>query len=210
MAIRTLMNWAVRKKYLSAHDLDGIDPALRRRGRRRYIPEDADVVRAYAAARGEFRGVLLALMVTGVRTKELRTVTVDEFDRANRQWVLWRHKVVEKTGQPKVVALGSDELLDLCVASAGDRPRDEPLFLTERGKPWTYQAMRLRWRTLRSASGSTSGSRSTPSAIGTSPWPWSRGRTARSSPSWPASPTGPAWTSTRRSGTVGSIRRPVG
>ena len=97
--------------------------------------------------------VLLALTLTGVRPKELRTVTVDEFDRVNRQWVLWRHKVVEKTGQPKVVALGSDELFDRCVASVGDRPRDEPLFLTERGKPWTYQAMRLRWRRLRGALG---------------------------------------------------------
>jgi integrase len=149
VALRTLMNWAVRRKYLPSHDLDGIDPALRRRGRRRYIPEDADVVKAYQAARGRFRDVLLALMVTSVRPKELRTVTVDEFDRVNRQWVLWRHKVVEKTGQPKVVALGSDELFDLCVAAAGDRPRDEPLFLTERGRPWTYQAMRLRWRKLR-------------------------------------------------------------
>ena len=67
--------------------------------------------------------------------------------------MLWRHKVVERTGQPKVVPLGSDELLALCVASAGDRPRDEPLFLTERGKPWTYQAMRLRWRKLRTRLG---------------------------------------------------------
>jgi integrase len=153
VAIRTLMNWAVRKKYLPTHDLDGVDPALRRRGRRRYIPEDADVARAYAAARGKFREVLLALTLTGVRPKELRTVTIDEFDRVNRQWVLWRHKVVEKTGQPKVVALGSDELFDHCVASVGDRPRDEPLFLTERGQPWTYQAMRLRWRRLRGALG---------------------------------------------------------
>jgi integrase len=149
VALRALMSWAKRKGYIPSHDLDLVEPALRKRGRRRYIPPDADVLRAFGAAKGKFRESLRVLMLTGIRTKEFRTVSIDEFDRPNRQWVLWRHKVVEKTGLPKVVALSSDELFDLCVTNAGDRAKEEPLFLTERGKPWTYQAMRLRWRRLR-------------------------------------------------------------
>jgi integrase len=149
VALRTLMEWARRKKYISAHDLDDVDESLRRRGHRKYIPADADVARALQAAKGRFRDLLTVLMMTGIRPKELRTVTIDEFDLPNLQWVLWRHKVVEKTGQPKVVPLESDELLEICVRHAGDRAKDQPLFLSERGRPWTYQALRLRWRRLR-------------------------------------------------------------
>jgi hypothetical protein len=44
VALRTLMNWAVKKKYLPTHDLDSVDPALRRKGRRHYLPADEDVL----------------------------------------------------------------------------------------------------------------------------------------------------------------------
>src|SRR5262245_998442 len=83
VALRTLMNWAVRKKYVHSHDLDSVDQDLRRKGRRRYLPADADVVRVFDGARGKFKELLLVYATTGVRPGELRTVTVDEFDREN-------------------------------------------------------------------------------------------------------------------------------
>ena len=49
VAIRTLLNWAKKKGYLPAHDLDRVDRALRRKGRRRYLPPDADVVCVFRA-----------------------------------------------------------------------------------------------------------------------------------------------------------------
>jgi integrase len=145
------MNWAVRKKYLAGHDLDSVEQDLRRKGRRRYLPADADVVRVFDAARGKFKELLLVYATTGVRPSELRTVTVDEFDRENRQWVLWRHKVVHRTGRPKVVPLGAESVFQLCIRSAGDRGSGEPLFLNNRGEPWTYDALRLRWYRLRNS-----------------------------------------------------------
>ncbi len=149
VALRTLMNWAVRKKYLPSHDLDAVDPELRRRGRREYLPDDAEVARVFRGSSGAFRRLLQVYMTTGVRPSELRTVTLDEFDRAHRQWVLWRHKAVRRTGKPKVVPLASDAVYQTCVEAAGERAGQGPLFLNGRGRPWTYNALRLRWYRLR-------------------------------------------------------------
>lgn len=150
VTLRTLMNWAVKKKYLPGHDLDQVDVELRRKGRRQYLPADADVVHIFGAAVGKFKDILQVYMLTGIRPSELRTVRIDEFDRENRQWVLWRHKVVRRTGMPKVVPLATDEVLQICVANAGDRPSDQPLFLNHQGVAWTYNALRLQWYRLRS------------------------------------------------------------
>ena len=149
VALRTLMEWAKRNRYVHSHDLDLVDPKLRKRGRRQYIPEDVEVFRAYRATNGKFRDFLNVLMLTGMRPKEIRTVLVEEFDRERRQLVLWRHKTVEKTGLPKAIPLPTDELVAICQASAEGRPGGEPLLLTDRKRPWTYQAIRLRWSRLR-------------------------------------------------------------
>jgi len=63
------MNWAKKKSYIPTHDLDQVDQRLRRKGRRRYIPPDADVAQVFNAAAGKFKDVLLAFMLTGVRPK---------------------------------------------------------------------------------------------------------------------------------------------
>ena len=88
-------------------------------------------------------------MHTGMRPKEIRTVQVAEFDAERRQLVLWRHKTVERTGLPKAIPLPTDELVAICRAAAEGRTGDEPLFLTDRKLPWSYQAIRLRWSRLR-------------------------------------------------------------
>jgi integrase len=90
-------------------------------------------------------------MTTGIRPSELRTVTIDEFDRENRQWLLWRHKVVHRTGRPKVVPLATEAVFQLCLRSAGDRPGEKALFLNSQEEPWTYNALRLRWYRLRNS-----------------------------------------------------------
>jgi integrase len=149
VVIRTLMNWAKKKGLIPTHDLDRVEPSLRRKGRRRYLPPDADVVRVFKAATGKFKDLLLVYMLTGIRPSELRTTTIDEFDQEHRQWVLWRHKVIERTGMPKVVPLSTDDLVDVCTASAGNRPGSERLFLNRYGKPWSYNSLRLRWYRLR-------------------------------------------------------------
>jgi site-specific recombinase XerD len=149
-ALRTLMDWARRKRYIASHDLDLVDRSLRKRGRRRYLPQNnEDVFRAFRAADGKFREFLFVLMHTGMRPKEIQTVLVGEFEREQRQLVLKRHKVIEKTGLPKVVPLPTDELVEICRANAEGRSEGEPLFLTDRKRAWTYQAIRLRWKRLR-------------------------------------------------------------
>ena len=96
------MEWVKRKRYVPSHDLD---PKLRRRGHCQFLPKDEDVIRAFRATRGKFREFLNVLMHTGMRSNEIRTVLVEQFDRENRRLVLWKHKTVEKTGLPKVVII---------------------------------------------------------------------------------------------------------
>lgn len=153
VALRTLMNWAVKKKYIPSHQLDEIDMDLRRQGRRHYLPSDADVVRIFNAAEGKFKEILLIYMTTGIRPGEVCTVRTDEFDAEKRQWVLWRHKTVYRTGKPKVVPLGTEAAYQLCLASARDRAGDEMLFVNSQKDPWTYNALRLRWYRLRNKLG---------------------------------------------------------
>jgi integrase len=153
VTLRTLMNWAVKKKFLTSHDLDQVDAELRRKGRRHYLPADADVVRVFQGADGHFKELLLVYMTTGIRPSELRTVRIDEFDRENRQWVLWRHKTVHRTGRPKIVPLATEAVYRLCVSSAASRESDQMLFLNSQKEPWTYNALRLRWYRLRNKLG---------------------------------------------------------
>lgn len=149
VALRTLMNWAVKKKYIPFHDLNQVDRDLRRKGHCKYIPPDAEVALAFQKAEGKLKNVCLLLMTTGVRPNEIVTVTIDEFKPENRQWVLWRHKVVHRTGMPKVVPIAFEDALQVCTTSAGDRPGDQPLFLNCYGEPWTYNALRLQWYRFR-------------------------------------------------------------
>ncbi len=149
VALRTLMNWAVKKKYIPFHDLNQVDRDLRRKGRQRFIPADAEVALAFQKAEGKLKDICLLLMTTGVRPKEIVTVTIDEFKPEQRQWVLWRHKVVHRTGLPKVVPLAYEDAFQVCKTSAGDRPGDQPLFLNCYGDPWTYNALRLQWYRFR-------------------------------------------------------------
>ncbi len=153
VTLRTLMNWAVKKKFIPSHDLDSVEPALRRKGRRYYLPADEDVVHVFEGAKGKFKDLLLVYTTTGIRPSELRTVRIDEFDRQNRQWVLWRHKVVHRTGKPKVVPLAAEGVYQLCVDSAGERAGDQMLFLNSQREPWSYNALRLRWYRLRNKLG---------------------------------------------------------
>jgi integrase len=58
-----------------------------------------------------------------------------------------RHKTGKKTGKPRVVYL-TPPVVKLCQMLAARRP-EGPLFLNTRGKPWTRNAVRIRFRNLR-------------------------------------------------------------
>jgi integrase len=95
-----------------------------------------------------FREFVVALQETGCRPGEVATVTAADADLTLGVWVLKKHKTAKKTGKPRVVYL-TPTMVDLTRRLIVQFPTG-PLFRGRRGQPLTRQAIRLRFRNLRS------------------------------------------------------------
>ncbi len=86
------------------------------------------------------RVLLWALMETGARPSELRSLTWDMVhgDRC----VLPKHKTAKKTGKPRVIRL-SDRMQNR-LRQLKQRSTSQYVFVNSRGEPWTQNALRLR------------------------------------------------------------------
>lgn len=94
-----------------------------------------------------FRQFVTAMTLTGCRPGEIARVTASNFDEQDGVWVLAQHKTAKKTGKPRVVYL-PPEAVTLTRELIAKRP-DVPLFLNSRGKPWSRNAVRIRFQRLR-------------------------------------------------------------
>lgn len=94
-----------------------------------------------------FRNFLLALQHTGCRPSEVATVTAAQVDLSLGIWVLPEHKTAGKTGRPRVVYL-TPELHELCKRLIMENPAG-PIFRNRRGKAFSKNAIRLRFRWIR-------------------------------------------------------------
>jgi integrase len=145
-ALKRALNWAVEEGYLSDNPLRKVKkPQVLRRERVVTAGEHeaiTDTVRDEA-----FRTFLRAMRGTGCRPGEVAAVTAQQFDPEAGTWTFSRHKTVKKTRKPRVVYL-TPELVELCRQLA-TRHAEGPLFRNARGKPWTRNAVRCRFRRLR-------------------------------------------------------------
>jgi len=94
-----------------------------------------------------FRQYVQALTLTGCRPGEAARVTAANVNFTLGCWELPEHKTAKKTGKPRRIFLCS-EALELTQGLMALRPVG-PLFLNSRGKPWTRNAVRIRFRNLR-------------------------------------------------------------
>jgi integrase len=141
------LNWAVRMKVLRDNPIKGIekDPLLPRD--RIVRPEERRLILSAVKDRA-FKLVLFALGSTGARPSEIRRVTAAEL----RPYGVWefpprKHKTGKKTRKPRVIYL-TPPMRTLCERLAREHPAG-PLFLNLRGRPWTANALRLRFTRLR-------------------------------------------------------------
>jgi len=94
-----------------------------------------------------FRRFVTALTLTGCRPGEVARVTANCFDDKDGVWVLAEHKTAKKTGKPRVIYL-PPEAVTLTRELIARHP-EGPLFLNSRGKPWSRNAVRIRFTRLR-------------------------------------------------------------
>ena len=96
-----------------------------------------------------FKDLLFAAEMTGVRPQEIRRVEARHFDEGKGTWLfpVEENKTGEKTGRPRVVFL-PPPVVELCRRLAKEDP-EGPLFRNSRGRPWSADTIRLRFKRLR-------------------------------------------------------------
>jgi len=141
------LNWAAKMKVIKDNPIKGIDKGTLLPRERIMKPEERKQIIS-AVKDPAFKLVLFALGSTGARPSEIRRVTSQEFS-ADGLWVFAprNHKTGTKTRKPRVVYL-TDPMKKLSEKLAREHPTG-PLFLNIRGKPWTANALRLRFKRLR-------------------------------------------------------------
>jgi integrase len=141
------LNWAVKMKILRENPIKGFDKGAILPRERIIQPEERRLILSAVRDRA-FKLVVFALVSTGARPSEVRRVTAAEFVPAG-MWVFppRRHKTGKKTRKPRVVYL-TPPMITLCKRLAAEHPSG-PLFLNTRGRPWTANALRCRFRRLR-------------------------------------------------------------
>jgi integrase len=144
--VKRAFNWAESEGVLDVSPLKKLKkPPPPVRDRLLSIEERAEIM---GAARGPaFKQFLVAMQESGCRPGEIRTVEARHTDLALGVWVFDEHKTAKKTGKPRVVYL-TPTLLAMTTELVGRNPTG-PLFLNSRGKPWTRNAVRIRFRNLR-------------------------------------------------------------
>ena len=145
--VKVAVNWFVKANNVPVNRLVNLKkPAMLPRERITTAAERRTVLSAVKDQ--AFKLVLFALGATGARPSEVRRVTAAEYMPAGL-WVFppRKHKTGKKTRKPRVIYL-TEPMKKLCEKLARERPTG-PLFLNSRGKPWTCNALRCRFRQLR-------------------------------------------------------------
>jgi integrase len=146
IAVKRAFNWAETEGHLSANPLKAVKkgpPVQRER-----ILTAEERTQVLKSGRGKpFREFVQALQETGCRPSEIAKVTAQNVYLDLGIWVLPEHKTRKKTGKPRVVYL-TPAMVQLTKELVQRHP-EGPLFLNSRGKPWSRNAIRCRFRHLR-------------------------------------------------------------
>jgi integrase len=138
------LNWCVSEGLLEQNPIGKIKkPSPKRRER---VLSRAERKTVIAAIHGAFRMFFFALGETGARPGEVASVTAEEVDWESGVWELWKHKT-ERTGRPRVIYL-TPPMVKLCRRLIAENPTG-PLFRNSQGRPWSRNAIRIRFRNLR-------------------------------------------------------------
>jgi integrase len=141
--LKRALNWCVEQGVISKNPIAAMKKPRELR-REVIVTEDQRKAIVAAVKDQAFLQFLFALGQTGARPVEIRTVTAA--DLKDGYWEMGG-KTTERTGDRRCVYL-TPPMIELCRELARANP-EGPLFLNTRGKPWTRNAIRIRFRNLR-------------------------------------------------------------
>lgn len=144
-AVKRVFSWATRMGYMASDPIRHLErPPMRRR---ELIPVAGQVSAVMEVVKdAPFHDYLLALWATGCRPGEVRSLTAAGVDVAAGTWT-----VVNKTrhkGDPTRSIYLTETLVELSRRLIVEHP-EGPIFRNLRGRPWTRNAVVLRFRRLR-------------------------------------------------------------
>lgn len=139
-------NWAVDQGLIEDNPILRLKkPRAKRRDR---ILSGAEREEILAAIRDQpFRNFVTALQETGARPGEIAQVTSQQVNLKAGVWVLQEHKTAKQTQRPRVIYL-TPKMIELSCKLCDKFP-EGPIFRNRRGRPWTRNAVRIRFKRLR-------------------------------------------------------------
>lgn len=146
--VKRAFNWASEQGIIKESPLKGLKKPPIANRERLLSPDERKLV--IGAIRDKaFKLFLFAVGQTGARPGEVRKVTSEHWHPSG-MWVFpaTNHKTGKRTRKPRVIYLTAP-MVNLCRRLLQERPPGTPLFLNMRGKPWTRNAVRCRFRQLR-------------------------------------------------------------
>jgi integrase len=144
--LKRAYNWAEAEGILTSNPVKKVaKPAARARDRILTPEERLEVAAAIKDA--EFGDFVFALQETGCRPSEVARVTAADVDPEQGVWTLEQHKTRKRTGKPRVVYL-TPPMLEL-TRRLLERHPEGTLFRNLRGRAWTRNAIRCRFRRIR-------------------------------------------------------------
>jgi integrase len=146
IAVKRAFNWADKQGLLSPNPLRNVEKPQARRRTRLLSPSERQEILAAIPDR-PFRDFVFALEQTGCRPGEVARVTASHVNLDMGLWIFDEHKTSEKTGRPRVIYL-NPVMRELTSTLVADRPLG-PLFPNRKGRPFSVNAIRCRFRRLR-------------------------------------------------------------
>jgi integrase len=140
--LKACFNWGVKTGKISQHPFGQLVASFKR-SKRSVVPE-ATLQKLLLKADKPFHDLLTALRETGCRPSEIARVTANDIHGPT--WVFDEHKT-EETGRPRIVWL-NQTMQELTKRLVEANPTG-PIFRNSRGKPWTKNAIVIRFRNLR-------------------------------------------------------------
>ncbi len=146
-ALKRAFNWAVEEEHIRENPIAHVrKPKSLTRDRILTVPERELIL---SSIRGPaFRDFVAGMTLTGCRPGEVARVRKEDVNLDVGVWVLQKHKTRKQTGKPRVIYL-CPAAIELTKKRLALCPDGSQLFLNSRRKPWTGNAVRIRFRNLR-------------------------------------------------------------
>jgi integrase/recombinase XerC len=145
-ALKRAFSWAVQEEHIPRSPIEHMTKPQSVARDRILTPDERTLI--LTSIKEEcFREYVSILTLTGCRPGEAARVTAADVFVDRGIWYFEKHKTSKKTGKPRVIYL-CPEALEITKRLIAKYP-EGPLFRNTRGKQWTRNAVRIRFRKLR-------------------------------------------------------------